>query len=197
MHNPFTSIRPAAFPRWRPFLLTLFVSLASFIAPLAASPSSFSGTYQLDPEASDDIQTVLDPALSELNLFKRAIGQKVVDRRLLPDLQQIDVEAGEFSVKLFDGRRPPLEIPSTGKEIDHQTERGNWMKVRGELTDDVFRARITGENSVTYLHSRLCPRGEELNVQVKFEYRDFSEPVYFHLVYRKKGTVQEESITQR
>ena len=84
--------RHTLFPRWRVFLISLFLGLGLSVNALAASPS-FSGTYQLDLEASDDIAAALEPALSELNIFKRAIGQKMLNRRLLPDLEQIDIEA--------------------------------------------------------------------------------------------------------
>ena len=190
MYENALSNQPVAETRWPLFLAILTISLAFSATSFATAPS-FSGTYHLDHGASDDLSAVMEPAFDELNIIKRIAGRRLLKSRVLPSLNHIEVEQGPASLTIDDGTRLPIEIPSSGEEVDHRTERGKWVKLRGELVDNVFQAKITGADGVYHLRSRLCPRQERLEVDVTLEHRDISTPIRFNLVYQRQLLARE------
>ena len=142
---------------------------------------SFTGTYVLDEEASDDIEEAFEPVIQQMSGIKRPFARRAVRRRGGPDQQlrivqfsdQVIIEAREDSV---------VEVPLNGEAVERENGSGDIEEVSARLEDGVLSTRTVRDEGEYTTRYRLRSDGR-LEVSLRIAFDQLPGPVDLNLVY--------------
>ncbi|MFU8807320.1 MAG: hypothetical protein ACNA8W_26155 [Bradymonadaceae bacterium] len=166
------------------FFTLLVVGMALPALAFSETPS-FSGTYELDKEAGDDMLEAFEPALLEMGLVKRTLARQYMRRNVKPD-EQLRIEQKETTVSIQSGDRPPIIAPLSGEETKYTKFDGSVARVRTRIIDDVLELRAVEPAGGYTTRYSLSPDGRRLTMRVNLSYEQLPKPVSYMLVYVRK-----------
>lgn len=107
------------------------------------------GTFRLDPSASDNANTIADRATRNLPYNER---QRVRDQimRRLESPEMIAIERNGNSVTIASTRAPQSTFDANGAESREQLPNGSYSRVTAQLTGDQLIVRSTGDRATDF-----------------------------------------------
>lgn len=166
----------------------LFASaLLTLAGPLAAQSAAarLSGTWQLDPSRSDNVQQAISATVRRVNVLIRGFASARLRRTNQP-YQRVVLGFADNSVTIRTDNRPPLTLPLNGTAVawtrPEDRERlqvsARW---EGEKLVQTFRAEDGQRVNVW----SVTPDGETLVLEVTVSSPRLPEPLRYTLRYRR------------
>jgi hypothetical protein len=169
--------------RTRTLLLTL---AAALVLPVAAhaQESSMRGTWVINRQASDNVTTAINTAVSRMNFITRPIARGRLTRTN-PVYQRLVLNYTEREVSTVFDTRHAIESPANGQPIKWTREDGEKFDLSTEWQQghlvQTFRAE-DGSRTNTY---SVSADGRTLTMHVVIRSPKLPAPVQYNLVFNK------------
>ena len=150
---------------------------------LAEAPA-WCGTYELDEEASGELEQAFEPAIKELSRLRRPFARRKVRRQDGPD-DELVIAVGDERITIQYGESNPLILPLDGEEVDYEHRNGDVARVRGEFANGALVTHSIREG-VNYTATYQVSEQGELTVMLVLEIDRLPKEVEYRLVYRRR-----------
>lgn len=165
-------------------LLLGAVGGANAQAPL---PAELQGSYQLLPEQSDDVASVVKEATSGRRWPVRALVRDRLTRTLRPT-GEVRIEVAGEQIAVTAGSEPPVRTTLNSAPIAWRHPSGERMQVRARVEGGALMLTFQGSGATREQAYRLRDSGETLEVRVTLSgERLGGAPITFTLVYARLG----------
>lgn len=164
-------------------LTALTLALASAVPAGAMEVDSFSGTYALDGEASDDVAEAFEPAVQEMNVVMRTLARRYLRRGAAEPEESLSIAHADGVITMRSGNRSAVSSPVSGEPVPHETSRGDVIEVSTRLDGDALRVRLASEEGDYVVVYRLEADGQRLVGETTVDLDRLPKTVRYRLVY--------------
>lgn len=168
--------------RLRTFAL-LLVALA-FAIPAAAQNAALSGTFTLNQQASDNVNTAIDAAVRPMNALLRPIARGRLRSTNQP-YRRVVIAAQGSQTSITTDSRAAILTPSNGNSIRWRREDGETLNVstswQGDRLVQTFRA-----DDGTRVNTYKMNADGSMTMSVTITSGRLPRPLTYNLVYAKQ-----------
>lgn len=161
-------------------LLILFLIVTLPGTAMAESPPSYSGTYELDEEASDDLMEAFEPAVKEMSRFKRPFARRTIRRESGPEAKLRIQKNDEM---LIIEAHEDFRVPLNGEPVDHEDNDGDIVQMSAWIDDGVLMVRTEMDDGEYTTEYRLSPDGKQLSALTRIDVEQLPKRVDYLIVY--------------
>ena len=150
----------------------------------AAKESSLDGTYVLDQTESDNINGVIEEAVTKLNFVTRDIARERL-KKLNPAYRHIAISSPPNEISVTADNQPPLRTPANGTPVAWIAPDGRKVNASVQLVGERLAQKFTSADGHRVNNFTLGPDGRTLTMHVTETSPQLSETIAYRQVYRR------------
>lgn len=152
--------------------------------------SQLTGTFQLDRQASDDLQQAINRATRNMSSNER---QRIYDSLLsrLGSPERLSIQKNGSEVILASSKSPQVTFRADGRERTERLDDGRQIRVRTELAGDVLRIYTNGDLGNNSAVIESLNQGRRLRIQRSVNAADLNQTITVQSYYDRVSDVAE------
>ena len=165
-------------------LLVIAMMLGLAVPRLVAAPSSpgLAGTYQLDRQASDDIDQAIEKAIAKSNFIVRTIARGRL-RETNPRVQHLIIGFPGARVSVANDGHPAMVVPLGGTSVKWTRDDGETFDVRATLQNGILTTSYVADDGTRTNTYTPTEDGKGMIMHVTVFSSHLSQPLQYRLAF--------------
>ena len=150
-----------------------------------AHASDFSGTYELDKAASDNVEQAIKAATSSMNFIVKPIARLRLKKVNRPHQNLLIRENGD-TVSIAYNERFPMVSALDGTTVKWKNEEGETFELSTTRTEETLTQHFVAPDGERFNEFRQSAAGDTLYLGVNIKSPRLKQPLQYRLVYQRK-----------
>jgi hypothetical protein len=166
-------------------LRKLATYLTAAVICLPPPPQDFTGAYELDPTASDNVEAAIKSATSSMNFIIKPIARSRLKKVNRPHPNLIMQERAD-TVSIAYNERFPMVTPLDGSTVKWKNEEGESFDLSVSRTEETLVQHFVAPDGERFNEFRHSVAGDTLYLGVMIRSPRLKQPLQYRLVYQRK-----------
>jgi hypothetical protein len=164
---------------------TLALALVCGLTGLEPRTPDFTGAYELDKTASDNVETAIKNVTSSMNFFIKPIARSRLRKVNRPHPNLFVQEHGD-TISIAYNEQFPMVTPLDGMTVKWKNEEGETFGLSVTRTDEMLVQHFVAPDGERFNEFRHSAAGDTLYLGVTIRSPRLKQPLQYRLVYQRK-----------
>src|SRR5262245_52832139 len=163
----------------------LILALTSAVTAAPSRTSDFTGTFELNPNASDSVENAIKSVTSSMNFIVKPIARSRLKKVNRPHPSMFIEQRGD-TVSIAYNEQFPMVTRLDGTTVKWKNEEGETFDLSATHTETTLTQHFVAPDGERFNEFSQSAAGDTLYLGVTIKSPRLKTPLQYRLVYRRK-----------